>query len=102
MTQQEEGRTGQGAANPKDRQSTARENSAKELNSQASNGLPIESVDPWPDPVGGLALLHALVAVFHRFLVLPSGAAELLALFAVYTYVYDYFDISPRLVVWSP
>ena len=36
--------------------------------------------EPWPDPVDGAALLDALAASFTRYVVLPDGAADALAL----------------------
>ena len=38
---------------------------------------------PWREPVDGLALLDDLTTTFQRFMVLPPGAPEVLALWAV-------------------
>ncbi|MBI2899500.1 MAG: hypothetical protein HYY17_04905 [Planctomycetes bacterium] len=64
--------------------------------------LALADAEPWPEPVDGAALLHDLAAVFRRFLVLPDGAAEALALWSVFTHTHDTFQVSPRLAITSP
>ncbi len=36
--------------------------------------------EPWPEPVNGAALLDAIAAAFERYVVLPDGGAETLAM----------------------
>jgi hypothetical protein len=57
---------------------------------------------PWPQPVEGVELLDALVASFRRYLALPKGAAETLALWAVFTHAIDASAVAPRLAILSP
>ncbi len=58
--------------------------------------------DPWPDPVDGTGLLDEIVEILNRFLVLPEGAAETMALWVLFTYVHDAGQISPYLAFQSP
>lgn len=55
-----------------------------------------------PNPVDGARLLDDLTAVFKRFLVLPDGAADMMALWAVHTHAFDACTHSPRLLLTSP
>src|SRR5262249_17962054 len=64
--------------------------------------LPHWKVEPWPDPVDGAALLDELRQLFNRYAVTPKHADVLLALWALHTWVFDSFDITPYLVITSP
>jgi hypothetical protein len=56
---------------------------------------------PWAEKVSGAELLADTVAMIQRYLVLPDGSAEILAVWAVHTHCYDCFAISPRLAITS-
>ncbi len=43
-----------------------------------------------------------LVAFLEKYVILPKGAAEALALYVFYTHAFDVFDVSPYLVISSP
>jgi len=58
--------------------------------------------EEWPEPVIGAALLDEIAATFRRFLSLPEGAAEVMALWAVFAHALDAFDHAPRLLINSP
>jgi hypothetical protein len=58
--------------------------------------------DPWLEAVEGGALLDELADTFHRFISLPDGGAEALALWIVFTYALDAFDVAPILALCSP
>jgi putative DNA primase/helicase len=64
--------------------------------------LTIPEVEPWSEPVDGTQLLQAVCDTFARFIVLPDGAGEALALWVLYSYVSDAFFVSPRLALNSP
>ena len=64
--------------------------------------LRFPELEPWPHPVGGAALLDDFVAAFRRYLSLPEGAAEVMALWVLFTHTFDAADVSPRLVFTSP
>jgi len=69
---------------------------------RAGSAFKIADVEPWDDDVDGAALLDEIAVTFRRFLSLPDGAAEVLALWALYSYGFDRFFISPRLAIRSP
>ena len=58
--------------------------------------------DPWPEPVDGTALLDELADTYRRFISLPDGGAETLALWIVFTYALDAFDVAPILALCLP
>jgi putative DNA primase/helicase len=64
--------------------------------------LDLTKIEPWPDPVDGAKLLHELCHAIGEYLVLPSGGAEMLALWAVHTHAFENFAHSPRLAITSP
>jgi hypothetical protein len=59
---------------------------------------------PYPEPVDGVELLNELVAASDRFMVLPPGASETLALWVVLTYCLypSGMRFAPRLIVRKP
>ena len=57
--------------------------------------------EPWPEPVSGAPLLHALIELFRSFVILPPHAAEALALWVLFAHSIDYFDVAPRLAILS-
>ena len=59
-------------------------------------------VEPWPEAVAGDALLTALAAAFARHLLLPTGAADALALWVLHAHTHDTAAISPILAITSP
>jgi hypothetical protein len=71
---------------------------------QPGQGRPIELPDvvPWDEPVNGDALLSELTAAISRYVVLPNGAALVIALWAVHSYVFDCFQCTPRLAITAP
>ena len=67
-------------------------------------GRPIEWDDPepWPEAVDGAALLDSLVAILERYATLPAGGALAVALWALYTWCFRAFAVSPYLMVTAP
>lgn len=72
--------------------------------SAESPGTAIDWPDiiPWPQAVNGVELLDELSTTIKRYLVLPSGAAETLALWIVHTYAHEAAFVSPYLAFTSP
>jgi Protein of unknown function (DUF3631) len=64
--------------------------------------MAFEEPDSWPDPVDGASLLDEIAEIYRRYVVLPSGGAETLALWAAFTYALEAFDVAPLLVITSP
>src|SRR5262245_58845895 len=58
--------------------------------------------EPWPEAVNGAALLDDLAQTYRRFVSLPNGGAEALALWIIFTYALDAFDMAPILALCSP
>jgi len=65
-------------------------------------GLQLPEPEPWPEPVDGAQLLGDMVAVLHRYLALPEGAAEAMSLWVLHSHCLDAAQISPRLAFTSP
>lgn len=66
------------------------------------HALRLEDPEPWPEPVDGAELLEDLAGLFNRYLVLPEGAADVLALWTAHTYAVDHFDHTGYLALVSP
>lgn len=63
---------------------------------------PFEAVDPWPELVGGAALLEDLTTAIRRFCILPEHTDVLMAAWALHAWTHDAADISPILAFVSP
>lgn len=68
----------------------------------AASGLDLKDPEPWPNAVNGAELLDRLTAAIRRHMVLPSGAAEAVALWIIHSHAHDTAAISPILAVTSP
>lgn len=64
--------------------------------------LGLAAPEPWPEPVNGAGLLGNLSDFFARHLVLPNGAADLLAIWSVHTHCFACARHTPRLAIGSP
>jgi len=62
----------------------------------------LEDPETWPEEVSGEELLAELESLFRRYVVLPDGGAEVLALWTLFTYSFEAFDTCPLLVLSSP
>jgi len=67
-------------------------------------GRPFElpEIEPWPEALDGAALLLDVTAAIRQFVVMPDGAAEIVALWMLHTHCFDCFMHSPRLAITSP
>src|SRR5262245_56974581 len=57
----------------------------------------LPDVELWPKPVNGAEVLREVAESFTRYVGLPDGAADLLALWCPHTHLFDAFICSPRL-----
>ena len=57
---------------------------------------------PWDESVNGADLLGEIAATFTRYMVLPPGAADTLAVWTLHTHAHNATDISPILAATSP
>jgi putative DNA primase/helicase len=64
--------------------------------------LPHWNVEPWDSEVDVAVLLGNIENTFRRYIVLPKGAAEALALWTLHAWTMDAGDISPFMVLVSP
>src|SRR5438876_1098224 len=71
-------------------------------NGEEGKGEAVDTLPLWPDPVDGASLLNRISAVFTKYLILPEGGADALAVWTLYSWVYDEFFVSPLLAVTSP
>ena len=62
----------------------------------------MKSVEPWPEPVNGAALLSAILALFGCYVVAPTNHLIASALFVVHTYAFDLRGVSPVLYITGP
>jgi putative DNA primase/helicase len=76
--------------------------SAPAADSGTGRMIAFEELEPWPDPVDGVQLLDEIAQTFRRFVVLPEGGAEALALWCVFTHAIDAFDVAPMIILTSP
>jgi putative DNA primase/helicase len=64
--------------------------------------LRLSDPEPWPEPVDVADVLVELRDLFARYLVLPVGAAVVMALWVAHTYIFDRFDHTGFLAIVSP
>ena len=67
-------------------------------------GRPLElpMIEPWPELVNGADLLDDICNAVRRYLVLPNGSAEVLALWAIHSHAFQCFEHTPRLSITAP
>ena len=77
---------------------------AGDANGDGKQGKPVtfEDPEPWPEPVDGAALLDTLVARLEHYVSLPKGGAVAVAVWALYTWTFRAFPVSPYLMVTAP
>ena len=64
--------------------------------------LTFEKIKPWDHPVDGAELFKELSELLTEYCVLPDRVADATALWAMHTYCYSSWEITPRLVINSP
>src|SRR5580658_9342693 len=70
-------------------------------NIQGKN-INLSAPQPWPDPVDGAEVLNQISQTLSRFVSLPKGAADAIALWAAHTHCFQAFSYTPRLHITSP
>ena len=61
-----------------------------------------EDPEPWPGPVDGAALLDEIKGLLEHYAALPEGGSRAIALWALYSWVFDAFSVCPNLMVTAP
>lgn len=64
--------------------------------------LNLADVDLWPDAVNGADVLSEIAETFARYVALPEGAGDALALWTAHAHCFESFMCSPRLNISSP
>jgi putative DNA primase/helicase len=59
-------------------------------------------VEPWPEPIDGAAVLNEIAERITSYVVLPDGAAHVIALWCAHSHCFHSFGCSPRLNITSP
>ena len=67
----------------------------------SSSNILFEDPEPWENPVDGGKLLDELAAAIKKYLFLPPGAPDVIAAWALFTYLWDAFDVYPIINVTS-
>lgn len=62
----------------------------------------LPEVELWPEAVNGADALSQIAATFTRYVALPTGAADALALWVAHAHAFKAFLCSPRLNINSP
>ena len=72
--------------------------------SATQQGTPMQILDiePWEDEVIGGDVLAALCKTIRRYVVLPAPTVLAVALWAMFTHVFEEFTIAPILAIQSP
>lgn len=68
----------------------------------AKGSVTLRNVEPWTEPVSGSDLLNDLAAFYEKFVVLPTSAADVLAVWVLQTWCYELCDFAAIVAVWSP
>ena len=67
-----------------------------------ANDLGLIEPEPWPEEVKGDDLLDQIVGGLCRHVVMSRTAAETVALWCVHTFVFEFWQHTPRLAISSP
>jgi putative DNA primase/helicase len=68
----------------------------------SGQGLELDDLVPWPDPVDGQVLLAELQATLRRYIVLGDHEAVVVVLWILGGHVFNEFFIFPRLFITAP
>ena len=63
--------------------------------------LTFDTIEPWPDPVDGAALLSELSRTISSYVVMDKYQRDAVALWAVFTHSHDLRDFAPLLIAKS-
>lgn len=78
------------------------EQARKTAHAEDSNAMAFQAVEPWPYPVDGAELLNELASTIHRFIVCDGDVAIAVALWCVFTWLIDFVQVAPLLVITAP
>ena len=61
-----------------------------------------EEIEPWEERVDSTALLEEAVKIIEHYVDMPDGGAVAVAVWALYTWVFEVFEVTPYLIVTAP
>jgi putative DNA primase/helicase len=67
-----------------------------------SHTLDFEDPEPWEGEVDGLALLSEITGVLEKYVILPDGGRDAVALWILFSWTHNAFEVSPLLNINSP
>jgi putative DNA primase/helicase len=73
-----------------------------DLTDKQGRAIEFPTVDPWPEPINGAALLDEIVREIGRYMIMSDTDKTIAAIWAVHTHIFDRFVVTPRLCVRSP
>ena len=75
-----------------------------ETDKDDGQGRAVKIIDPlpWPEPVDGDWLATTLVAAVKTYVVVSDAIADVIALWAMHSWIVNAFTMSPRLAITSP
>lgn len=79
-----------------------RENETPLENSLQGRPIEFELPPAWEEQVYGDELLDDIERLFDEYTILPTQAATVLALWVLFSYLFDVFSHAPRLLITSP
>jgi putative DNA primase/helicase len=85
-----------------DAERDARRKADKQARPGQGAEITFEEIPAAADPVDGAAVADRLTDIFTRFVVLPRYGEIVLALWVLFTYCVDQFEIAPRIDLESP
>jgi len=66
------------------------------------DGMPFETVEPWPDAVDPAKMLSEISATIQRFIVCKKETSEATALWIAMTWLMDVIQVAPLAVITAP
>jgi hypothetical protein len=66
------------------------------------SAVALPQIELWPEAVNGAQTLNEIAETCRRYVALPLGGADALALWCAHTHLFDAFVCSPRLNISSP
>lgn len=85
-----------------DKMVLARKTSNTNNSTLQGRAVMLPDVEPWPEAVSGANVLAEIASTFARYVALPDGAANTLALWSAHAHCFQSFVCSPRLNISSP
>jgi putative DNA primase/helicase len=73
-----------------------------DLTDKQGKAIEFPTVEPWPEPINGAALLDEVVGQLGRYMIMSDTDKTIAAIWTVHTHIFDKFVVTPRLSIRSP